>query len=122
MKPTKEERAAKLKERTDFYCSLKWDLYGIREKITSISKHRGHSPAFKVLVSAIDVMCGQIERDEQRYSRRIRESDNGDICIELQQSLNRANKKNAELEKKIEEAKTSSGLFIDFVRDKLNLK
>jgi hypothetical protein len=31
-------------------------------------------------------------------------------------------KKNAVLEKKIEEAKTSSGLFIDFVREKLGMK
>ena len=122
MKPTKEEQAKKLQDRKDFYYSLRWDLYGIRDKMTSIKKHRGHSNSFKVLVSAIDVMCEQIERDEQRYSRRIREANNSDICIELQQSLNRANKKNADLEKKIEEAKTSSGLFIDFVRKQLNFK
>lgn len=39
----------------------------------------------------------------------------------LQKSLNREIKKNTELEKKIDEAKTSSGLFIDYVRKRIGI-
>ena len=118
----KADRAEKLKERQRAYYSLDNNLYDMREKLSSLEKHKGHSIAFKMLLNAIDLMSEQIRNDFSRYEKRVRNSDNGDTCIEMQKALNREKLKNAELEKKIEEAKTSSGLFIDFVRSKLGMK
>ena len=116
----KQERAAKLKERQKAYYALDSDLYNMREKLVLIKSHRGNSLAFRMLINAIDLMSEQVRCDFSRYEKRIRTADNSDTLSDVQKSLNREKLKNAELEKKIEEAKTSSGLFIDFVREKLN--
>ena len=118
----KEERQQALKARKDLYYSLGYDLMNIKEKLANLKKNRGQSPAFKMLMLAIDMMDSQIRDDFARYGRRIRFNDNSDNCLLLQKSLNREKKKNADLEKTIEKAKTSSGLFIDFVRSKLCMK
>ena len=106
----KADRAEKLKERQRAYYSLDNSLHDMREKLSSLKKHKGHSIAFKMLLNAIDLMSEQIRNDFSRYEKRVRNSDNSEKL------------KNAELEKKIEEAKTSSGLFIDFVRSKLGCR
>ena len=118
---TKEERAARLEKKKDEHYTLRNEIYYLRDKVSRLGK-RKHSPAYKVVVSALDMLNNQVEQDYNRYVRRLRVADATEAAQELQQSLNREKKKNAELEKKIEEAKTSSGLFIDFVREKLNLK
>ncbi len=122
MKLTKEERAAKLKAKEDAYYSLRNELDSINWTLRRISEGKKRTYAFKLLAIAINLTLEQIKNDYDRYVRRIRRMDASEDVALIQRSLNRANKKNAELEKKIQEAKTSSGLFIDFVRDKLNLK
>jgi len=118
----KEEREQKLKDSKELYYSLESDLYCIRDKLTYLKKNRGHSPAFRMLVIAIDLMSDQVRSDHNRYVRRIRRADSSEDVSFMQKALNREKLKNSVLEKKIEEAKTSSGLFIDFVREKLHLK
>ena len=118
----KEERQKALKARQKVYYSLEYDLKCMRDKLLDMKKNRGHSQAFKMLMIAIDMMSNQVRDDHTRYERRIRFNDNSDNCRLLQESLNREKKKNADLEKRIEEAKTSSGLFISFVRKNLGMK
>ena len=118
----KQERQAALRARKDLYYSLSYDLTHMRDKIEGLKKHRGHSSAFKMLILAIDMMSEQVRNDFNRYERRMRFNDNSDNCILLQKALNREKENNLALERKIEEAKTSSGLFIDFVRSKLGIK
>ena len=117
-----EERQQKLNDRKKLYYSLDSDLYSMREKLKNLEKHRGQSLAFKMLIIAIDMMTEQVRRDFSRYEKRISAASTNDNLKLVQASLNREKVKNAALEKKIEEAKTSSGLFIDFVREKLNIK
>ena len=118
----KESRNLRVEERKRIYYSLDSDLLGVQDKMISIRRNRGHSPAFKMLLIAIQLMRDQVQKDHARYERRIRRIDDREVSKFLQNSLNREKEKNAILEKKIEEAKTSSGLFIDFVREKLNFK
>ncbi len=117
----KEEREAQLEKKKDEHYTLRNEIWYLRDKVSRLGKSK-HSPAYKVAVSALDMLNNQIEQDYNRYTRRLRVADANEVAQELQQSLNREKKKNFELEKKIEEAKTSSGLFIDFVRSKLGMK
>lgn len=121
MKLSKELRDEKLEARKKAYYSLDSDLYSMREKMRYIDGFKGNSTACRMLVLAIDAMSDQVRKDFYRYEKRIKAADMGDDLILVQKALNREKTKNAILEKKIEEAKTSSGLFIDFVREKLNL-
>ncbi|HHZ94190.1 MAG TPA: hypothetical protein EYN67_01230 [Flavobacteriales bacterium] len=118
----KEERAKRLKEKEDTYYSLRNKLDSIKWDIRNINQNKQRSNAFKMLNIAIDLSLEQVNKDYNRYVRRIRISDMSDDVSFMQKALNREKLKNAELEKKIEEAKTSSGLFIDFVRSKLGMK
>jgi hypothetical protein len=106
-------------ERKKAYYSLRNDIDLIKQKLIDIKKNRGRSPAFKVLMSALDVFTEQVDRDFSRYEKRIKSISNGDVALELQQALNRERKLREELEKKVKEASESSGLFIKFVRGKL---
>ena len=118
----KEERAKRLKEKEDTYYSLRNKLDSIKWDIRNINQNKQRSNAFKMLNIAIDLSLEQVNKDYNRYVRRIRISDMSDDVSFMQKALNREKLKNAELEKKIEEAKTSSGLFIDFVRSKLGCR
>ncbi len=118
---TKEERAKKLKDRETAYYSLRNDLDSMRYKLNYLKIGKGHSRPFKMLRMAVDLMLDQVNKDYDRYVRRIRRADSSDDVSFMQKALNREKLKNAELEKKIEEAKTSSGLFINFVREKLGV-
>lgn len=113
----KKERDAK----TKLYYSLREDCYIFKHKLMELTKHRGHSGAFRVMVAALDVFDDQINNDHQRYVRRIRLIDDKPIIKELQNSLNRERAKREELEKQIKEATTSSGLFIKYVKDALSI-
>lgn len=118
----KEERAQKLKDREDSYYSLRNDLDSIRWKLKDLGAHRGaRSYSFKMLNIAINLSLDQVRSDYDRYVRRIRRMDSNEDVSFMQKALNREKEKNAKLEKQIEEAKTSSGLFIDFVREKLGV-
>lgn len=118
----KQERADALKKREKAYYSLRRKLSYIKDSLNELKSHRGHSVAFKMLMLAIDAMQDQIRKGYIRYEARILSQSNHDTLLDMSQSLNREIIKNKALEKKIEEAKTSSGLFIDFVREKMWLK
>ena len=116
----KSEREAKLNRKKDEFNELKNEVYYMRDKLSSFSKNK-HSPAYRVALSALDVLSNQIEQDYNRYIKRIDR-----ICARqevefMQKALNREKAKNLELEQKIEEAKTSSGLFADYLRKKLKI-
>lgn len=116
------EKARKnLEERERLYSDLKWNLRGMQDNLKALKRFRGHSSAFKNLMIAIDIMQNQIESDHFRYKAIDQRRSDKEEVAEMQKSLNREKLKNAELEKKIEEAKTSSGLFIEFCRNKLGI-
>ena len=117
-----KEKAKILKEKEDAYYSLRNNLESIRWDLTHIHQNKKHRNEFKMLNIAIDLSLDQLTRDYSRYIRRIRIHDYSEDVSFMQKALNREKLKNAVLEKKIEEAKTSSGLFIDFVRNKLGMK
>ena len=117
---TKEERDKKLKEKEESYYSLSNKFSSIRWELTNIKGYRGgRSRAFKMLIMSLDLATEQVESDYNRYVRRIRIINVSDDLSFMQKALNREKEKNIDLEKKIEEAKTSSGLFISFVRKQL---
>jgi hypothetical protein len=119
---SKEERQKKLKAKEDSYYSLRNDLDSMQWRLNDLKGYRGGSSyAFKILDIAINLALEQIRKDYHRYVRRIRRIDACEDVGFMQKALNREKEKNAVLEKKIEEAKTSSGLFIDFVRKKLGV-
>jgi hypothetical protein len=122
MKLAKKERQQKLKDRETAYYSLRNGLDSMKYNLNNLRKGRGHSSAFKMLDIAIDLMLDQVNSDYNRYVRRISRMDSNEDVSFMQKALNREKEKNTILEKKIEEAKTSSGLFIDFVREKLGMK
>jgi hypothetical protein len=115
----KEQLKLNLEQRKWAYYSLKNDLHVIKDKLNNIKNNRGHSPAFKVLSSALDVFNEQVDRDYYRYEKRIGSRINNNIAMELQQALNRERKLREQLESKVKEASESSGLFIKYVREKL---
>ena len=118
----KEERSKKLETQKKAYYSLRNKLNDINWQLRGINEGRKRTYAFKLLDIAINLALEQVNKDYDRYVRRIRRADASEDVKFMQKALNREKQKTAELEKKIEEAKTSSGLFIDFVRNKLNMK
>ncbi len=117
---SESERNARLKKKKDEYEEMRYKVYSMRDKLSFFSKNK-HSPAYKVALSALDVLSNQIEQDYNRYVKRIRSNEARHEVEFMQKALNREKAKNFELEQKIEEAKTSSGLFVEFVRKKLKL-
>jgi len=116
----KSEWDANLKKKKDEYNKMRDEVYFMRSNLSSFSKNK-HSPAYKVALSALDVLSNQIDQDYNRYIKRINRIGVGQEVKFMQKALNREKAKNFELEQKIEEAKTSSGLFVDFVRKKLKI-
>jgi len=114
------ERETKLNKKKDKFNEMKREVYYMREKLSSFGKNK-HSPAYKVALSALDVLSNQIEQDHNRYVKRIRIAQASQEVGFIQKALNREKAKNLKLEQKIEEAKTSSGLFVDLVRKKLKI-
>ncbi len=121
MKLTKEERQEKIKEQDEAYYSLRNELDSLTWSLGRINEGRTRKYEFKLLKIAINLTLEQIRKDHDRYVKRIRIKDANEEVNFMQKALNREKEKNAILEKKIEEAKTSSGLFIDFARKKLGL-
>lgn len=116
---TKEERQAKIKEQEQTYYSLRNELDSLTWSLRRINEGKKRKYEFKLLKIAINLTLEQVKKDHERYVRQIRSQDANEDVRFMQKALNREKEKNAILEKKIEEAKTSSGLFIDFVREKL---
>jgi len=114
------EREARLNKKKDEFNEMKREVYYMRDKLSSFGKNK-YSPAYKVALSALDVLSNQIEQDYSRYVKRIERIGIRQEIEFMQKALNREKTKNFELEQKIEEAKTSSGLFVDFVRKKLKM-
>lgn len=110
-----------IEEKRDDYYSLDCMLDSMTEKLESLKRNRGRTYAFKMLSMSIRLMQQQVRDDYTRYVKRIEEKSCRNDMADMQKSLNREVIKNKLLEKKIEEAKTSSGLFIDFVREKMGL-
>lgn len=119
MQMNKEERDSKITAKSDKYNRVLYKLDDIKYEFTDIFGPR--SRKYNLLFLAIDSVQEQLKLDYDRYVRRIRIIDNSEDMRSLQQSLNREIKKNIELEKKIDEAKTSSGLFIDYVRKRMGI-
>ena len=116
----KSKREVELSKRKSQLNKLKNEVYYMRDKLSSFSKNK-HSPAYKVALSALDVLSNQIEQDYNRYVKRIWSDEASQEVEFMQKALNREKAKNFELEQEIEKAKTSSGLFVEFVRKKLKL-
>lgn len=116
-----ESREDKLRESEKKYYDLRSKLGYFRRELIDLKKHRGHSSAFRNLLSSIEIMEDKIKEDYMRYALLIRKADVRDEVREIQNALNRERTKREELESKIEEAKTSSGLFIKYVRGKLGV-
>lgn len=115
----KETMKTALQERENAYYSLSNDLFYMEDKLRSLKKHRGHSPAFKGLLISLELMRAQVDQDFYRYKSRIGQRSYHYEMSSLQKSLNRERLKRENLEKKVNEAKVSSGLFISYVREKL---
>lgn len=115
----KEERESKLSDKSDKYNRINYKLENLKYELTDTFGPRGRK--YNLLFLAIDSAQQQLKLDYDRYVRRIRIIDNSEEMRSLQKSLNREIKKNTELEKKIDEAKTSSGLFIDYVRKRIGI-
>lgn len=118
---SEEKRRAKQEERDSALTELRWYLRGIKDQMNQVKRFSGNSTAFKLLMFAADNMMNQIENDSFRYRKAVYNKNKKDEVKEIQQALNREKIKNAKLEKEIEEAKTSSGLFIKFCKDKLGI-
>lgn len=122
---TKEEkkkyRQEAFEKRKSEYYSLSATINNMQRKLKNIEKNRGHTIAFKQLMLALDGYEQQIREDFSRYDKNIKRSSHMLEVKSLQQSLNRERKLREELEHKVKEATTSSGLFIKFVREKLGV-
>ena len=116
----KSEWDANLKKKKDEYNKMRDEVYFMRSNLSSFSKNK-HSPAYKVALSALDVLSNQMDQDYNRYVKRSRTAQASQEVGFMQKALNREKAKNLKLEQKIEEAKTSSGLFVDLVRKKLKI-
>lgn len=93
----------------------------MRLELLAIKKFKGHSPEFKLLEIAISKFEQQAENNSNRLraSRQIREAKNE--IKQMQESLNRERKLRHELEKKVEEASVSGGLFVQYVKRTLGI-
>lgn len=116
-----EKRRQLAKDRTDKYHALAKELSSLRWKIKDIVSTRLNKTALQHLVDSLTLAEEQIQRDYDRYINRLRTYDDKDEISKLQAALNRERIKREELQAKVDEATTSSSLFIKFCRDKLGV-
>lgn len=114
LKEQKEERKAK-------YYSLDHRLNTLYREMKDLRGYRGHCIAYRQLMLAIEGMQEKIRDDYCRYEKSISRRTRRNDMAQLQKSLNRERAKREELEAKVNEATTSSGLFIKYVREKLGV-
>jgi len=117
----KKRREEMLDEKRKYAQTLIWKLDDMEVFLNNQKGFFGRSNAYHNLVIALRWMQDQVDSDEYRYQRRLEYKDMKEEMQELQQALNRERKLRQELENKITEATTSSGLFIKYVRDKLGV-
>lgn len=117
----KEEIIRLKKEKQDKYWNRKWKIDEIRQQLKDLSGNKENSAAFRAVLAGIDIFADQLYDDHKRYLQRLENMSAASEVAEMQKALNREKSKNAELEKQISEARTSSGLFIKFVRDKFKI-
>lgn len=118
---TKEERKKYLEDRKQEYYKLRLDLECWYMKLSRMEKYRGNSTAFKQLLLSISLMQEQCRADHERILASIARVNQRKEMADLQNSLNRERTKREALEKQIKDASESSGLFIKYVRSKLNI-
>ena len=116
-----EGRKKLLKDRQEKYYSLRGKIRDMRYILEDIFRTRGTSAAYIASVASLELLQGQIHEDYLRYERRFNKATQRDDVASIQKALNRERLKREALESKIEEAKTSSGLFIKYVKSKLNV-
>ena len=117
----KQRREKILLEKKQAANSLRWKLDDMSRCLKRDKKFLGRSEAYENLCIAVNFMLDQVSDDEARYKRILENKSAREEMQELQQALNRERKLRQELENKISEATTSSGLFIKYVRDKLGV-
>lgn len=117
----KQRREEMLDEKRKYSQTLIWKLDDMEVFLNNQKGFFGRSDAYHNLVIALRWMQDQGNSDKYRYQRRLEYKDMKEEMQELQQALNRERKLRQELENKITEATTSSGLFIKYVRDKLGV-
>ena len=117
----KQRREEMLEKKKQAVYSLRCKLDDMEYTLRRNTKFLGRSEAYENLCIAVNFMLDQISDDEARYKRILENKSAREEMQELQQALNRERKLRQELENKISEATTSSGLFIKYVRDKLGV-
>ena len=115
-----KEAKEKHKERKKDYYSLTSPITDMKWRLENIHKTRRKSIAYKQLQLALSAYEQQIRDDFYRYEKQVTSRELKNEMKQLQQSLNRERKLRSGLEAKIKEASESSGLFISYVRKKLN--
>lgn len=118
---TAEEKTKYHNKQKEKFYKMKGKLESIKHELFGFKSTRGHSEEYKLLEIALNKMIDKINVDHQRYKLRIKRQYEKDIVKDLQQSLNRERKLRHDLEKKVEEASISGGLFIKYVRNKLKI-
>ena len=103
------------------YYSLRGKIEDMRYVLKDAYSDRGKSPAYIASMASLELLQKQVREDFSRYEKRIDTSSQKDEVALIQKALNRERLKRETLEAKIEEAKTSSGLFIKYVRGKLGV-
>lgn len=117
----KQRREEMLAEKRNTMDSIGWKLNEVERTLRKNEKFLGRSDAYKNLTITLRWMQDQLSEDQTRYERILERQSEKEEMQELQQALNRERKLRQELENKITEATTSSGLFIKYVRDKLGV-
>lgn len=107
-----------LKEREKEYVKISNDIYYFRDKLSCYKRISKSSLAFKQLDLALKGVLKEIETETSKYKEILDNKSLRKEMKQLQQALNREKAKNFKLEKDIEEAKTSSSLFIKYVKEK----
>jgi hypothetical protein len=120
-KKTIEEKIAEREEAKKRYYELESMCSVVLTQMRCIKRFRGRSDEFSLLEISLNKFIDKVRKDFDRYEKRVTKHNERDIVADMQKSLNRERKLREALEKEIEDAKTSSGLFISYVRNKLKM-
>ena len=101
----------------EIYNQLDYILRTLKE----MDSYNHRSSVFKNFEIAVRLLQDKLHEDVYKSVKIIERSKQSQEMKQLQKALNRERKLRQELENKINEATTSSGLFIKYVRDKLGV-
>lgn len=110
-----------LEQQNERQRNLYYKLDNILYEVKNADGYRSNSDTFKNFEISVRLLQDKLQKDYYRSESVIRRRIESDEKRGLQQALNRERKLRQELEDKINEATTSSGLFIKYVRDKLGV-